>query len=82
MVEDDELIQTWIVHHLQVIGEAAKKISPETRELEPGIPWGQIAGMRNILVHEYFSIDTELVWTTVEKDLPQLKEAIDHLLTV
>jgi uncharacterized protein with HEPN domain len=49
----DELVQTWIVHHLQIVGEAVRGLSDDTREQRPEIPWAQIAGMRNILVHDY-----------------------------
>jgi uncharacterized protein with HEPN domain len=59
--ESDELLQTWFVRNLQIIGEAARTIPEEVRELAPSIPWPQIGGMRNILVHGYFEIDTDLV---------------------
>ncbi len=48
----DELVQTWIVHHLQIIGEAARGLSDEFRSAHPDVPWAQIAAMRNILVHD------------------------------
>jgi malate dehydrogenase (oxaloacetate-decarboxylating) len=76
----DELVQTWIVHHLQIIGEAVRALSDETRNRQPGISWAQIAGMRNILVHDYFGIDLEEVWAAVERDLPPLKAAVSALL--
>jgi uncharacterized protein with HEPN domain len=69
----DELIQNWIVHHLQVIGEAARTLSPTLRELHPQVPWTEIIGMRTILVHRYFDIDLDIVWAVVERDLPPLK---------
>ena len=78
--ENDELIQVWILHHLQVIGEAARSLEPELKENFPDIPWVDIIGMRNVLVHHYFEIDTEIVWTVVERDLPSLKEQIQRLL--
>jgi len=78
--EDDELIQTWIVHYLQIIGEAASKISAGFQDEHPEIPWSKIVGMRNILVHDYFGIDTDIVWQVVEKDLPALEEIIKNLL--
>jgi len=76
----DELVQTWIVHHLQIIGEAVRALSDETRNRQPGISWAQIAGMRNILVHDYFGIDLEEVWAAAERDLPPLKAAVSALL--
>ena len=72
----DELVQTWVLHHLQIIGEAARGLSDEIRSAHPDIPWAQIAAMRNILVHDYFGIDLEEVWTAVVRDLPQLKAKI------
>jgi uncharacterized protein with HEPN domain len=69
------------VRHLQIIGEAARTIPEEIRELAPAIPWLQIAGMRNILVHGYFEIDTDLVWDAVTRDVPALKPAIEQMLS-
>jgi uncharacterized protein with HEPN domain len=54
--EHDELIQTWIVHHLQIIGEAASSFPDNFRERYPEVPWSKIIGMRNILVHNYFGL--------------------------
>jgi uncharacterized protein with HEPN domain len=76
----DELIQTWILHHLQVIGEAAGKLSRNFRSLHPEIEWKQIIGFRNILVHHYFEIDYSIVWRAVEKDVPDLKEKLNAIL--
>jgi len=78
--ERDELIQVWIVHHLQLVGEAARSVSPDFRASHPEIPWPQIVGMRNILVHDYFGIDTEIVWAAVERDLPALKSQVESAL--
>ncbi len=74
--ERDRLVQTWIIHHLQIIGEAASKVSQPLQEAESRIPWPQIVAMRNILVHEYFGVDLEEVWRAVERDLPPMKRAI------
>jgi len=73
---NDELIQTWILHHLLILGEAAAKVSEEFQEEHRHIPWSQIVAMRNILIHHYFGIDLEVVWGMVERDLPVLKAAI------
>ncbi len=78
--EEDELIQNWIVHHLQVIGEAARSLSPDVREKTKDIPWAKIIGMRHILVHRYFKIDRDLVWSVVVWDLPELKQRIEAIL--
>lgn len=78
--DSDELIQTWIVHHLQILAEALTRIEESTRRDHKEIPWEKIRGMRNILVHEYFGIDKRLVWAVVESDLPELKQQLDALL--
>ena len=74
--EEDELIQNWIVHHLQIIGEALRSISDDFRREHDDIPWKETIGMRNILVHRYFDLDTDLVWKAVMRDLPDLKERV------
>ena len=71
--ETDELIQTWILHHLLILGEAAARLSEEFKEEHHQLPWSKIIGMRNILAHHYFGIDFDVVWGVVETDLPQLK---------
>jgi uncharacterized protein with HEPN domain len=78
--EENELIQNWIVHHLQIIGEALRSISDDFREKHCEIPWKETIGMRNILVHHYFELDTELVWKSVIRDLPDLKEKVNAIL--
>lgn len=78
--EKDELIQTWIVHHLQIIGEAVAQLGRSYHEAHPEVPWPQIVGMRNILVHEYFGVDLNETWRTVERDLPVFRSAIERLL--
>jgi uncharacterized protein with HEPN domain len=77
---NDELIQTWILHHIQILGEAAARLSDEFQEKHTDIPWFKIIGMRNILVHDYFGIDIEAVWSVVENDLPVLYEQIISML--
>jgi len=77
---NDELIQTWILHHIQILGEAAARLSDEFQEKHPDILWFKIIGMRNILVHDYFGIDIEAVWSVVENDLPVLYDQIRRLL--
>jgi len=76
----NELVQTWVVHHLQIIGEAARALTTACKTQEPLIPWEKINGMRNILVHHYFGIDREIVWATVETELPELKSGIADLI--
>jgi len=78
--ESDMLIQTWFLRQLQIIGEATRALPTEIRNLASDIPWNKIVGMRNILVHGYFDIDTALVWDAVKNDLPELKPKIKVLL--
>ena len=78
--EHDELVQSWCVRHLQIIGEAARALPDETRNGIPEIPWSKIIGMRHVLVHNYFGIDTELVWNVVENQLDLLKTVIESFL--
>ncbi len=75
------LIQVWMVHHLMIIGEAVRAIDPAIRQRHPSIPWREIAGMRNILVHDYFRINEEVVWETVEKHVPALKKEVARILS-
>ena len=69
----DELLQVWVVHYLQIIGEAASRISAELRAQYPEIPWGKIIGTRHVLVHGYFEVDLDIVWTAMNVDVPMLK---------
>lgn len=75
--EADELMQTWIIHHLLILGEATARTTDEFRERHANIPWSKIIGMRNILVHDYFAVDFDVVWRVVECELPRLKEVLD-----
>ena len=78
--DEDELIQIWVLHHLQLIGEAVRALSANTTSSSDDIEWGKIVGMRNILVHNYFSIDTDLVWAVIENDLETLRSKIQKFL--
>ncbi|MFA4885944.1 MAG: DUF86 domain-containing protein [Desulfotomaculaceae bacterium] len=69
-------VQDAVVRRLEIIGEAAKRITNETKEKYPQIPWRQITGMRDIIAHEYDGIDYGIVWNTCEVDLPELKEKL------
>jgi uncharacterized protein with HEPN domain len=78
--EQDELLQGWFVRNLQIIGEAARALPEDVRALAPGIEWPRIVGMRNVLVHGYFDIDTEIVWQAASRDALALKPRIEQLL--
>ncbi len=78
--EADPLVQVWMVHHLEILGEACKAISVDVRARDPDVPWSAIVGMRNVLVHDYFGIDLAEVWSTVERDLPVLRDQLEVAL--
>lgn len=69
-----------VVRRVEIIGEAANKISKELKNKHKEIPWIDIVGMRNFLIHEYFDVDAKEVWRTVKSDLPELKKKIKKLL--
>ena len=76
----DELIQTWVIHHIQIIGEAAARLTPALRERYQDIPWADIISMRNVLVHHYFGLDLEEIWDTITTDILNLKARIEAIL--
>ncbi|RPI86813.1 MAG: DUF86 domain-containing protein [Chloroflexi bacterium] len=76
----DELVEVWMIHHLQIIGEAASRVTQELQKKHPEVAWGGMIGMRHVLVHGYFETDTELVQKAVERDLPILKTQLENIL--
>jgi uncharacterized protein with HEPN domain len=73
--------QDAIIRKLEVIGEAVKQFSDNTRDSKPDIPWRKVAGMRDRLIHQYFGVDLDLVWNVVRLELPALLEAVDDVLS-
>jgi len=69
-----------VIRNLEIIGEAATNIPEDIQEQHPDIPWYQMKGMRNVLIHEYFGVDKDVLWQTLQKDLPSLKEKITKML--
>jgi uncharacterized protein with HEPN domain len=78
--EKSELHQDAVMRALEIIGEAANRVSKGMKEAHPEIPWNQITGMRNRLVHEYFRINLSAVWDTVHRDIPELVKKIEPLV--
>lgn len=77
---EDRLRQDGVVRQLEIIGEASRQLSDELRRRHPEVPWRQIIGMRNRIIHEYFSVDLEIVWEVVTQDLPVLKDQVQGIL--
>ncbi len=75
----DGKTQDAVIRNIEIIGQAVKGISDATRALEPAVPWRQIAGMRDKLIHEYFGVDLNLVWDVVERELPTLRPQLEKL---
>jgi len=69
-----------VVRELEIVGEASNNLSDEFREKHPEILWRKMKNMRNFLIHEYFGVNTKIVWSTCKEDLPKLKKLIDDLL--
>lgn len=78
--KENELIQTWIIYHLQVIGEASRGLSDDFKSTHSDINWRKVIDFRNVLIHQYFRIDLDLVWTIVEEQIPDLKQKINQII--
>lgn len=76
----DRRTQDAVVRNIQIIGEAAKKVSPALKAKHADIPWKRIVGMRDKVVHQYFGVNLEIVWSAVELELPALKKRIAAIL--
>lgn len=79
--ERDELRQSAVLQKLIVIGEAASRLPFDFRQQHPRIEWADVAGFRNIAVHEYFSVSWDVVWVTATQDVPALRDEIAEILT-
>lgn len=77
---DDRMRASAVVRAIEVVGEAASKVTAETRAAHPGVPWSVITAMRNRLIHGYFDIDYERVWDTTRADLPVLIAELERIL--
>ena len=73
------LVQDAIIRQIEIIGEASKLISNKTKAKNVKIPWRDIAGMRDKLIHDYLGVDLDAVWLTVKKDIPLLKKELKSL---
>ncbi|WP_047985872.1 HepT-like ribonuclease domain-containing protein [Ornithinibacillus californiensis] len=75
-----KLIQDAVIRNLEIVGEATKRVSKDFREQHSHVPWREMAGLRDVLIHDYFGVDNEIVWNVVEKEIPLLKDKISDLL--
>ena len=80
-LSSDEMLSLSLVRLLEVIGEAAKALSPELYAAHPHIPWKKMSGMRDRLIHGYFDVNLDVVWETVTEDLPPLIAALEQLVS-
>jgi uncharacterized protein with HEPN domain len=79
-LDSDEMLRFAVVRAVEIIGEAASRVSPATRSQLPALPWPAVIGMRNRMVHAYFDIDHDVVWRTVQGELPALLSLLDQAL--
>lgn len=79
-LDDDRMLELAPVRLMEIIGEAAGRVTPETRAKLPDIPWSDVVAMRNRLIHGYDSIDHDILWDTVTHDLPFLLKSVDELI--
>jgi uncharacterized protein with HEPN domain len=75
----NELVQDAIIRNIEIIGEVSKKISPELKQAYYNIPWREISGMRDKLIHDYLGVDVIVVWKTIKEDIPTLEELISEI---
>ena len=79
-LDRDEMLALAVVRLIEILGEAAKNISQQTRDLTPSIPWRQISGTRDRLSHAYFDVNLDIIWEIISSDLPQLIPQLEQLL--
>ena len=76
---NSHLVQDAVVRNLQILAESTQRLSGPLKATEPAVPWSAISGFRNVLAHNYLGIDLAVVWSVVEKDLPELGAAIERM---
>jgi uncharacterized protein with HEPN domain len=76
----NRMAQDAVIRNFEVIGEAVKHISDGLKDQQPAVPWRRVAGLRNVLIHNYMNVDEEEVWNVIEVHLPSLRKAVGELL--
>ena len=79
-LDQDEMLRFALVRAIEIIGEAAARVSPDVRDSEPAIPWREAVGIRNRLIHAYFDVDLDVLWQTAIDDIPALLKSLQALL--
>jgi uncharacterized protein with HEPN domain len=79
-LSQDRMLALAVVKEIEIVGEAALKVSSETRQAYPELPWEDIAGMRHRLIHAYFDINLDIVWRTLQEDLPSLIATLEGIV--
>jgi len=82
VLDSDEMLALAVIRLLEVMGEATRGLSQEVKDKNPQIPWKQIAGTRDRLIHGYFDVDLDIIWNIVNRDLPPLIEELEKILSV
>lgn len=77
---NNSMIQDAVIRNLEILGEATKNITTDLRDSRPDIPWRKMAGLRDVLIHDYLGIDVYIVWNVVQDELPELKVKIESLI--
>ena len=80
-LNNDRILELALIKAIEIIGEAATKLTKQCRDNSPQIPWENVIGMRNRLIHPYFDVNRDILWSTVEDDLPPLASEIEKILT-
>ena len=79
-LDSDRMLNLALVRLLEILGEAANRVPPEERATYPGIPWPQLNGLRNRLIHEYDNVDFDILWQIVNQDLPPLVQELERIV--
>jgi uncharacterized protein with HEPN domain len=76
----DRTARAAVLHELTVIGEAAARVSTETRRRHPEVPWAEVVAFRNVVIHEYFGLSWPIIWVTATEDVPDLRSKVQRIL--